>query len=98
MLAREVLGLKEDEPIGDIVGLMENAGIKIKLCNFELDNFFGFSISESDGGPAIIVNKNKDIAIERQIFTVAHEFGHLLLHPDAYQPAKTQEDMNEEAR
>ncbi len=40
--SREALGLKEDEPIGDIVGLMENAGIKIKASEFALKNFFGF--------------------------------------------------------
>jgi Zn-dependent peptidase ImmA (M78 family) len=75
---------------------MENAGIKIKLSKFELNKFFGFSISQSDGGPAIIVNSNEEISIERQIFTVAHELGHLLLHPNAYDPSKTEEGKDEE--
>jgi len=96
-LARKTLGLKEDEPIGDIIGLMESAGIKIKLRKFDLKNFFGFSISEPDGGPAIMVNNNEGITIERQIFTVAHELGHLLLHPQAYDPAKTLEGKREES-
>lgn len=82
--AREVLGLRVGEPIGDIVGLMESAGVKIKLRSFDLQKFFGFSISESDGGPAIIVNNVKAISFERQIFTVAHELGHLILHPYTY--------------
>lgn len=96
-LARKALGLKEDEPIGDIVGLMENAGIKIKLTRLDIKNFFGFSASESDGGPAIIVNTDDGISIERQIFTIAHELGHLILHPDAYDPTKTQESKREES-
>ena len=96
-LAREALGLRENEPIGDIVGLMESAGIKIKLRDFDLKNFFGFSISESDGGPAIMVNSKEDITIERQIFTVAHELGHLILHPQAYNLTKTQESNREES-
>jgi len=96
-LARKELGLKDDEPIGDIIGLMESAGIKIKLRKFDLKNFFGFSIAGSDGGPAIMVNNNEDITIERQIFTVAHELGHLLLHPKAYDPSKTEEGKREES-
>jgi Zn-dependent peptidase ImmA (M78 family)/transcriptional regulator with XRE-family HTH domain len=95
-LAREALGLKVDEPICDIVGLMEKAGIKIRTLKFDLKQFFGFSISVSDGGPAIIVNSGEDVTIERQIFTVAHELGHLLLHPEAYDPSKTAENNKEE--
>lgn len=41
---------------------------------------FGLSVGVVDGGPAIIVNDDSGIAIERQIFTMAHELGHLLLH------------------
>lgn len=93
---REVLGLRVGEPIGDIVSLVQNAGIKIKLRSFELKNFFGFSISESDGGPAIIVNNDSAINFERQIFTVAHELGHLLLHPDAYDPDQTADSKQQE--
>ncbi|RKY05783.1 MAG: DNA-binding protein [Planctomycetota bacterium] len=95
--AREVFGLKEDEPIGDIVGLIESAGIKIKLAQLDIKKFFGFSASESDGGPAIIVNTDKEINIERQIFTIAHELGHLILHPQAYDPSQTQESDCEES-
>ncbi len=58
--------------------------------------FFGFSISESDGGPAIVVNNNSNISIERQIFTVAHELGHLILHPEAYDPNQIDEPDQEE--
>jgi len=95
-LARLAFDLKEDEPIGDIIGLMENAGIKIKTSKFELKGFFGFSISEPGGGPAIVVNASPNVSIERQIFTVTHELGHLLLHPQAYDPDKTTENDLEE--
>lgn len=95
-LARGALGLKDHEPIGDIAGLMENAGIKIRTLPFQLENFFGFSVSEPDGGPAIIVNTSNAVTTERQIFTVAHELGHLLLHPSAYDPQQTKENTNEE--
>jgi Zn-dependent peptidase ImmA (M78 family)/DNA-binding XRE family transcriptional regulator len=94
-LARSALGLKDEEVICDIVDLMESTGTKIRIQSMELEKFFGFSISEADGGPAIIVN-NKNITIERQIFTVAHELGHLLLHQQSYDPTKTQESKKEE--
>lgn len=94
--ARQALGLNKGDPIGDLAGLMEQAGIKIRTVPFDLHNFFGFSVSESDGGPAIIVNSSDDVTIERRIFTVAHELGHLLLHPAAYDPAQTTENTQEE--
>ena len=94
--ARLALGLKDDEPIGDIVDLMESAGIKIKASEFALKKFFGFSVSAADGGPAIVVNAGKEVTVERKIFTVAHELGHLLLHPQAYDPAKSTESESEE--
>ncbi len=31
---------------------LEKAGIKICLCDFNLSNIFGFSIGETDEGPA----------------------------------------------
>ena len=95
-LARNALGLKEHEPINDLVSLVENAGIKIKTEKFELEDFFGFSVAQADGGPAIMVNNNDNISIERQIFTVAHELGHLLLHCEAYDPSKTVDNIVEE--
>lgn len=95
-LTRDAVGLKNDEPIGDIVGLVESMGIKIKTREFDIKNFFGFSVSQSDGGPAIVVNISKNITVERRIFTVAHELGHLLLHPRAYDLSKSQESIQEE--
>ncbi|MFA6569474.1 MAG: ImmA/IrrE family metallo-endopeptidase [Victivallales bacterium] len=74
----------DDEPIRDICDLVESAGVKIFLIDSDLDNFFGFSLSEKDGGPAIGVNESIKINVERKIFTVAHELGHILLHPDSF--------------
>jgi Zn-dependent peptidase ImmA (M78 family)/DNA-binding XRE family transcriptional regulator len=74
----------DNEPISDICDLVESAGVKIFLIDSDLDNFFGFSLSEKDGGPAIGINNSKKINVERKIFTVAHELGHILLHPDSF--------------
>ena len=94
--ARAALHLDEREFISDMCGLMESAGIKIWQSNPKTQAFFGFSLSEKDGGPAIGVNVNDDIRVERKIFTVAHELGHILLHPDSYHSEDESEPKDEE--
>lgn len=94
--ARELLGLKEGEPIHDICGLLESAGIKVYPFVAQTDAFFGLSIGERDGGPAVAVNVWDKISVERWIFSSAHELGHLLLHLDAYNIDNSDENPNEE--
>ena len=96
-IARTMLGLNEEEPIRDICGLLEeNAGIKICTKVFNSDKFFGLSVSERDGGPAIVVNIWNRITVERRIFSTVHEFGHILLHLNAYDISETEENAIEE--
>ena len=82
--AREAVGLRETESIADICGLLERHGVKVLLLDKERDSFYGLSVGEPDGGPAIVVNTWDRIAVERWIFTAAHELGHLVLHPGEY--------------
>ncbi len=82
--ARTALGLSEHEPIRDICGLLDSAGVKIFPLPVASDSFFGLSAGPSDGGPAVVVNTWERISVERWIFTAAHELGHLLLHLDDY--------------
>ena len=60
------------------------------------DGFFGLSVAEGEGGPAIVVNVWDRISVERWIFTAAHELGHLLLHLDAYNVEEKAEEPSEE--
>ena len=94
---RNRLGLESTEPIYDICGLLENSGIKVLQLRKTSDSFFGLSVSEEDGGPAIIVNIWDRISIERQIFSAAHELGHLILHLNTYSSVQTEEVIGEEA-
>lgn len=94
--ARAVLKLKETEPIRDIAGLLEKSGIKVYPYSLVSDGFFGLSISEDEGGPAIIVNVWDRISVERWIFSAAHELGHLLLHFNAYNVEESNEIPAEE--
>lgn len=82
--ARAAIDVELDEPIDDIISLLESAGAKIFTRDFEIPKVFGFSAGRTDNGPAIAVNTSPDISIERQIFTVAHELGHLIMHGSSY--------------
>ena len=62
-IARQALRLKEKDVIVDICGLMENAGVKIKLVDSDLDNFFGFSAFDQDGNAVIAVHVSKKITV-----------------------------------
>lgn len=90
------LNLEHTAAINDICELLEHAGIKIYLLESDLNKFFGFSVSEVDYGPAIVVNTFKNITIERQIFTVAHELAHLILHEDSYNTDELKESDAQE--
>jgi Zn-dependent peptidase ImmA (M78 family)/DNA-binding XRE family transcriptional regulator len=94
--AREVFGLKEQDSIRDICGLLEDHGVKVLTPAVATDGFFGLSVGDEDGGPAVAINTWDRISVERWIFTAAHELGHLLLHLDAYDVVKTEENDNEE--
>lgn len=83
-------------PIPDIVELVNGAGIKLRVAPFGFKKTFGLSVGSSDGGPAIIVNSEAGITVERQIFTIAHELGHLLMHTDSYGTAEDIENELEE--
>jgi Zn-dependent peptidase ImmA (M78 family)/DNA-binding XRE family transcriptional regulator len=95
--ARKVLSLEDDRCIADICELLENAGIRLYLIDSTLEKLFGLSVGLADGGPAIAVNTEKSIPIERQIFTAAHELGHLLLHSDSYDADQTVENAQQES-
>ena len=78
---RPAVGLPAGEPVRNISRLLEDNGVKLLLLETTRDSFFGLSVGERDGGPAVVVNTWDRISVERWIFTAAHELGHLLLHP-----------------
>ncbi len=96
-LARKELIPCDDEPVRDICGLLESSGIKVYPIRLASDQFFGLSVAEDGGGPAVIVNVWDRISVERWIFSAAHELGHLLMHLNEYDVKQTIENPNEEA-
>ncbi len=94
--ARSIIGLLNNEPLRDIAGLLENAGIKVYSYKSTSDSFFGLSVGEEGGGPAVIVNVSDRIPVERWIFSAVHELGHLLLHLDSFNSNNGEENNEEE--
>ena len=91
--AREAIGIGQEEPVRDICGLLEENGVKLLLLDKKSDSFFGLSVGEADGGPAVVVNTWDRISVERWIFTAVHELGHLLLHPAEYERDATEPSL-----
>lgn len=95
--ARKALELSNDETVIDICNLIEfKAGIKIMAKQFNSDSFFGLSAEDIYGGKIIVVNTWDRISVERRIFSVAHELGHILMHFDNAQNDLTSENSVEE--
>ncbi len=95
-MTRENFGLSEREPVHDICGLLESMGVKVSSLCVANDAFMGLSVSEEDGGPAVIVNTWERLPVETWIFSAAHELGHLLLHLGAYDVSEEQENKEQE--
>ncbi|MDR1870792.1 MAG: XRE family transcriptional regulator [Deltaproteobacteria bacterium] len=96
LLCRKKLGLNDKEPIYDIRGLIEHAGVKLFTVSVATDGFFGLSVGKEDGGPAVVVNEWERISVERRIFSAARELGHLLAHPESFDVAEDGEIKVEE--
>jgi Zn-dependent peptidase ImmA (M78 family)/DNA-binding XRE family transcriptional regulator len=78
---RQRLNLGTD-PIPNLFRVAENIGIKCIRTPIEDNLFFGLSaFSEKDGAFILLNSKN---TIERQIFSLAHEIGHLIFHRHEY--------------
>ncbi|MBC8278410.1 MAG: ImmA/IrrE family metallo-endopeptidase [FCB group bacterium] len=93
---RSFLGLKPDEPIQDICGLLESVGVKVYTYNLASHDFFGLSVAANDGGPAIVINTFDRIPVERWIFSAAHELAHLLFHLDSFDVEQSDENQVQE--
>lgn len=93
---RKLCNKKNDEPIYDLISLIEEAGIKLYFNDFNFQKTFGLSVNKEDGGPAIIVNNSEAISVERKLFTIAHELGHLILHKSSFNGEVEEENNTEE--
>lgn len=92
---RETLGIMPSVPITNFCGQLTALGIKQFYFNFGISKTFGLSVNKEDGGPAVFVNTGT-ASVERWIFTLIHELGHIILHQNSYNGEIKDEDQNEE--
>jgi len=91
---RQRLGFGEHDPIINVFQLLEEQGVRIFRYPLEHDNVFGLSAFSLKYGPCILLNSVN--TIERQIFSLAHEYGHLLMHRRFYQSAEPASGLEKE--
>lgn len=97
-LCRVFFGFGPNESMSDFGAIFSLAGIKLLLLPVAAEGFHGLSVSEYDGGPAIVVNTWGRITVERQILSAFVQLGHLLLHSNSYDVSKTMENSEEDVR
>ncbi|MCD8488635.1 MAG: XRE family transcriptional regulator [Desertifilum sp.] len=93
---RHRLGLG-DSPIPNLFEAVEEIGLKVLRQDIPIPGFFGLSACSLAQGAFVLVNSH-NITIERQLFTLAHEIGHLIFHRDEYQDNLIEEGTKEEEK
>lgn len=91
---RHRLGLGE-APILNLFESVEEIGLKVIRQPIPIEGFFGLSACSVDRGAFVLIN-NHEITIERQLFTLAHEIGHLIFHRGEYQDTLVTVETKEE--
>lgn len=64
--------------IENLIRLVENNGIIVIRFKFLTDKIDGFSVFTVKNQPIIFVNS--DLSSDREILTIAHELGHIMMH------------------
>lgn len=95
-LFRQRLGLG-DAPIANLFQSVEEIGLKVLRQPIPIKGFFGLSACSDIEGAFVLVNTH-NITIERQLFTLAHEIGHLIFHRVEYQDTLISEGSQEEEK
>ena len=90
---RQRLGLNDRDPIANTFQLLEEQGVRIFRFRME-EEVFGVSAFSPKYGPCILVNAAN--TVERQIFTLGHEYGHLLMHRRYYQSSAPSASLDKE--
>ena len=77
---REALGVSPDDPIGDdVIGLLEAGGITV-VRDEETDEAIDAYSAIVGGLPIIVLDGGSDSVWDRDNFNLAHELAHLVLH------------------
>lgn len=84
--------LDATEAVGEeLIKCFENKGINVIFEPMNNNKLFGISAYHEQKGCFIIINDDKNITEERKIFSLVHEFAHLIFNRDQY--SYNQEDL-----
>jgi len=79
---RERLGVGQQEPVDNIFQLLDEQGVRILALEMKDHDVYGLSGFSPQFGPCILLNAVN--TVERRVFSLAHEYGHLLMHRQFY--------------
>jgi len=79
---RERLGVGQRDPIENIFKLLDEQGVRIFRQEMPDHEVYGLSAFSPRYGLCVFVNQAN--TLERQVFSLAHEYGHLLMHRSFY--------------
>lgn len=80
---RKKLGINES--VGnEILRALENTGIRILFKPLNNLDLFGISAYSFEKGFFILINDNDKISEERKLFSLVHEYAHIIFHRDSY--------------
>lgn len=81
------LGVGDRAPVSDPVALLESIDVRvIPFASEPLPGnvLSGFSAFSASLGAGIFINTHPSLSIEHQIFSMMHEYAHLIFHRDVY--------------
>ena len=81
---RKKLGIETTVSSDIIIQAIENTGIKILFKTFDNLKLFGASAFSIDKGFFILINDSPNITEERKVFSLIHEYAHIILHRYCY--------------
>jgi Zn-dependent peptidase ImmA (M78 family)/transcriptional regulator with XRE-family HTH domain len=93
---RDRLGLGRLEPIENLFRLMDEKGLRVFRVDLHDLDVYGLSAFSRQYGACILLNSSN--TLERQIFSLAHEYAHPLMHRTFYkspEPMSTLEGDHE---
>lgn len=80
-LVRSNLGYSPDRPIDDLIYDLERNGVYIFKSPFHCSKIDAFSVWAGYDNKKPVIVLTRDVAADRVRWTVAHELGHLIMHP-----------------
>ena len=83
MEQRRLFGIESMVP-ANYYDAVSQMGIHVLVRPFHCNHCFGLSLYSKDNGCFILVNDDENIPEERKIFSLFHEYAHLMFHRDQY--------------